>query len=570
VHPLSLPYALPLLATATAAAALAMYAYGRRGERPEVNTFALLLLAVTWHAGAAAIEMLSPTLTGKVRAEIAKFAGTAALSPLWLAFALRYTRRGHWLSSASRAFLAAPGLTAIALAVTNEAHGWMWTGFSLDPASPAVVVEGYGPAFWTFISIHYGFILAAALLYVLTYGPAAPVFRRQIALMVAGALIPLLGQTVYLAGVYPVAGLDLTPFTFGLSAVLLATGLFRFELLDLQPIATREVLNYLSDGVVVLDTAGRVMDLNPAARRVLGLDDDAIGRPAPVILQGEGAPPDSPLDLMAAPVQIGSGEHRRWYQVSFSALRDGNQRPVGRVALLHDVTDEHLLEKLRSDLTHMLIHDLSNPLSAMQMALEMVQPEGSEQPLLSGQEAREALEIVRRSNVRAQRMISSLLDVTRLESGHMPVDQEKVQAIDLAETAVRDMRALADARGLGVTVDLPPDLPPVQADAELLDRVLRNLLSNAIKFTPAGGAVQVTARCQGEHVIFTVRDNGLGLPLHVQTRLFEKFVRGSAGPQGHGLGLAFCKLAVEAMGGRIWVESQPGDGAAFHFTLPQA
>jgi signal transduction histidine kinase len=240
------------------------------------------------------------------------------------------------------------------------------------------------------------------------------------------------------------------------------------------------------------------------------------------------------------------------------------------VALLHDVTDEHLLEKLRSDLTHMLIHDLSNPLSAMQMALEMVQPKGSEQPLLSGQEAREALEIVRRSNVRAQRMISSLLDVTRLESGHMPVDQQKVQAAGLAETAVRDMRALADARGLGVAVDMPPDLPPVQADAELLDRVLRNLLSNAIKFTPAGGAVQVTARCQGEHVIFTVRDNGLGLPLHVQTRLFEKFVRGSAGPQGHGLGLAFCKLAVEAMGGRIWVESQPGDGAAFHFTLPQA
>ena len=80
----------------------------------------------------------------------------------------------------------------------------------------------------------------------------------------------------------------------------------------------------------------------------------------------------------------------------------------------------------------------------------------------------------------------------------------------------------------------------------------------------------MTARCNGGHVIMTVSDNGLGLPLHVQTRLFEKFVRGSAGPQGHGLGLAFCKLAVEAMGGRIWVESQPGQGAAFHFTLPQA
>jgi PAS domain S-box-containing protein len=279
------------------------------------------------------------------------------------------------------------------------------------------------------------------------YGPAAPIFRQQIVLMVAGALIPLLGHTVYLARVYPVPGLDLTPFSFGLSAVLLATGLFRFGLLDLQPIATREVLNYLSDGVVVLDAAGRVMDLNPAARRVLGLDDDAVGRPAPAILQAQGALHGSAPDQMPEPVQIGSGEQRRWYQVTFSLLRDGSQRVVGRVALLHDVTDEHLLQKLRSDLTNMLIHDLSNPLSAMQMALEMVQPQGSEQPLLSGREAREALEIVHRSNARAQRMISSLLDVTRLESGHMPVEQESVRAAELAETAVEDMRALADGRG---------------------------------------------------------------------------------------------------------------------------
>jgi signal transduction histidine kinase len=271
-----------------------------------------------------------------------------------------------------------------------------------------------------------------------------------------------------------------------------------------------------------------------------------------------------------APIQIGSDEQRRWFQISFSSLRDGNERPVGHVALLHDVTDEHLLQKLRSDLTHMLIHDLSNPLSAMQMALEMVQPAGSEQPLLAGPEAHEALEIVRRSNQRAQRMIANLLDVTRLESGHMPVEQETVQAIELAETAVSDMRALAEARGLGLRLEMPGDLPPVKADPELLDRVLRNLLSNAIKFTPAGGAVRLTAQCTGADITLTVRDNGQGLPMHVQTRLFEKFVRGSDEPQGYGLGLAFCKLAVEAMGGHIWVESQPGNGAAFHVSLPQA
>jgi signal transduction histidine kinase len=570
-----LPYALTLLTTAALAAGLALYTYGRRGERPGASTFAGLLVALTWLAATTAFQMLSPALSGKVLAETLKFAGTAALSPLWLAFALRYTRRTHWLTMRNRSLLALPGLVSVSLAATNPLHHLVWRGFQIDPLSPGLVVEGFGPVFWVFNLFHYGFILLAALIYALAYVPAAPVFRRQIGVMVAGALIPLLGHTIYLSGLYPLPGLDLTPFTFAISAVLLATGLFRYSLLDLQPIAARVVMNHLDDGVVVLDQEDRVVDLNPAARQLLGVTEAAIGQPAPPALR-----PAAGVEAQA--IQIGQEEPRRWYRLTVSGLRDLNQHPVGRVVVLRDVTDEHLLQRLRGDLTHMLVHDLSNPLSAMHMALEMVhiQDNGPGQPPTVGPDAHEALEIVRRSNLRAQRLIASLLDISRLESGHMPVNRQPVNAVDLASGVARDLRPLADERGLALGLRLPDNLPAVLADPDLLDRVLRNLLSNAIKFTPRGGEATLTAAAGASEVTFTVSDNGNGLPDSVRARLFEKFVRGTSSPHGHGLGLAFCKLAVDTMGGHIWADGgAPGDagvgagaprGAAFHFTLPRA
>jgi signal transduction histidine kinase len=118
-----------------------------------------------------------------------------------------------------------------------------------------------------------------------------------------------------------------------------------------------------------------------------------------------------------------------------------------------------------------------------------------------------------------------------------------------------------------------PDLPLVSSDVELLRRVLQNLVGNAIKFTPAGGHIAIEAHIDStsqQYVVVSVTDDGVGISLDLQARLFQKFVSGRVRGRGTGLGLAFCRLVVEAHGGRIWVESAPGSGAAFHFTLPLA
>jgi signal transduction histidine kinase len=127
---------------------------------------------------------------------------------------------------------------------------------------------------------------------------------------------------------------------------------------------------------------------------------------------------------------------------------------------------------------------------------------------------------------------------------------------------------MADEKGLRLQVQVPPDLPEAWADPPLLARILDNLVANALKFTPAGGVVRVGVEARDSVLSVTVSDTGPGIPGDLEGRLFEKFASGDR--SGSGLGLAFCRLAVEAQGGRIWAESRPGQGAAFTFTLPLA
>ncbi len=579
MHVNALPYALALAATAIITAGLALYAFPRRAQGPHVTTFAALLVAATWLSASAALEVMAPTIGAKVIGAKMKLAGMGALGPLWLAFALRYTRRDHWLTWPTRVLMALPSLVGFLYALTNESHHQVWAGFALDPTSPALIVTGYGPAYWAFLAAQYAFILAAAAVYLSAYLQAAPFYRQQIRLMVAGALVPLVGNAIYLSGVYPVRGLDLTPFSFVVSAVFLATGLFRFGLLDVQPIAARVVFNHLRDPVLVLDSTGRVVDLNSAARQFFGPGEAVIGQPMPALLQ-EAEASFEPTPGQAWPeLQVGAGDARRWYRLEFSPLRAHNHAVVGRVALLVDVTGERLLAQLRNDLTHMLIHDLSNPLAAVQMALEMLPaPEAGRGPAALGQDALDAIGIIRRSNLRAQRLVSALLDIGRLEDGSMPLIPAALAPAEVAGAIVADMQPLAQERQLDLTLEAAA-APPVSADIDLLERVLRNLIGNAIKYTPQGGQVRVRVEPArngapdgaGPHaVVFAVCDTGPGLPPYVQQRLFQKFVRGPGPQRGHGLGLAFCKLAVEAMGGRIWAESQPQRGAAFYIALAAA
>ncbi len=270
--------------------------------------------------------------------------------------------------------------------------------------------------------------------------------------------------------------------------------------------------------------------------------------------EGETQIPPRTIHWLSLPVRVGTAS-------------------LGRLIVLRDVTEERLLEEMRDDLTYTMVHDLRNPLTALSMALQLL-----DRPHADNLEPnqRMLIELALNSSQRMLKLTNNILDVSRLESKQMPLERALVLVSDLVAEALRGQTLLAAQKRLRLESDVPPTLPLIWADVHLIERVLENLLGNAVKFTPADGLIKVTAKVADEQdamppmVHISVSDNGPGIPPELRNRLFQKFVSGRQHESGSGLGLVFCKLAVEAHDGRIWVESKPDQGTTITFSLPTA
>jgi signal transduction histidine kinase len=237
--------------------------------------------------------------------------------------------------------------------------------------------------------------------------------------------------------------------------------------------------------------------------------------------------------------------------------------------ILRDISERKKLDTLREDLTSMIYHDLRSPLANVVSSLDVF---GSLLPDDSDPAFRSLLNIAMRSTERIQRLTNSLLDINRLEAGHPVVNLFATSPHLIANDAVEAISPVTENKGIHLRLEISSELPPVLVDADMIRRVLSNLLENAVKFTPPGGTISVGGVEDGDFIRIWVQDSGMGIPESERERIFEKYtrLREKESPKGFGLGLAYCRLAVEGHGGRIWVEGQQGEGARFCFTLPQA
>jgi signal transduction histidine kinase len=227
------------------------------------------------------------------------------------------------------------------------------------------------------------------------------------------------------------------------------------------------------------------------------------------------------------------------------------------------------LEQQRDDLAHMIVHDLRSPLSANIAGIEMMEMLGPLSP-----DQRDCLQIAMRSGQNLLGLINDLLDISKMEAGALQLELRPLDVRVASLMATRQIKPLLDDKNLQLETEFPPDLPPIRADEIKLQRVFINLLANAIKFTPRDGLIGISAKRENGHVISSICDTGEGISPAAASTIFEKFGQAKdrkAGRQNStGLGLTFCKLAVEAHGGKIWVESKPGVGSVFSFSIPAA
>jgi len=335
------------------------------------------------------------------------------------------------------------------------------------------------------------------------------------------------------------------------------------------------IIEAIAEGVLVYAADGRLLGANPALQLLIGRTAqswqdlplrDVLGNP--ISAEKSIFARAAAGGVLSALYRLEEAEGPRILQITAAPLDDGAGGRAGGVAIVRDVTAQKETERLREDFVATLTHDLRTPLLAAVQTLNFAL-EGQYGPLSDDQQA--IFLALAESQREVLSLIESLLAIYRYEAGRVQLRPEPTDLAAFVEQCLGDIQPLAAARAQSLTVAQPDSpLPVVAVDRQQLRRVLLNLADNAVKFTPTGGRIRVELHSSGPTVEVAVHDTGRGIPPERRAELFSRFAQGSGYGTGTGLGLYLCRQIVEAHGGRIWAESQPGLGSTFRFTLPVA
>ncbi|MBU1879363.1 MAG: diguanylate cyclase [Chloroflexi bacterium] len=343
------PIAVMSLLTAGLAVVLAWAVWHRRTV-PGRTAFAGLMLAAGEWALMRTLEAAAVEMTAKIFWAKLEYPGIVSVSVFWLIFVLRYTDFGSWLTRRRRHQLVlwiVPAIT-LALALTNEWHHLIWTTITPSPTRPTeILIYGHGTWFWVHAVYSYTLLLVGSLWLIRAAVRSYRVYRVQSAVILMATAMPWIGNAIYLTGLSPIPGLDLTPLSCVLTGLLLSWAIFRYRLFDLVPVARHTLIDNMADGVLVLDAQNRIVDVNPAAQHLIGAGPSGlIGQSASQAL----APwPDvvarycDQRDVQDELV-IDSVQPARYLDLRISLLVDRHGRFTGRLVVLRDISERKRAE----------------------------------------------------------------------------------------------------------------------------------------------------------------------------------------------------------------------------------
>jgi PAS domain S-box-containing protein len=583
-----------LVAGAVLVTAAIVFVWRPRTTTTIAGLLAVLAGAVIWSV-CSALELSADDLAGREYWGDLKYVGVCLLPPAYLAFVLACSGRTRWPRWLGPVLALEPVAVLLLLAAerTHDLVRWYpaGTGTSVNDVAEA------GPLFWPHLLYNNAIIWIGTVLLVVTLSRMSGLQRSQSVLLVAAILLPIILNLLFNLGLEPFRQVDLTPFAFVLTTAVLVWGVYQFSLLDLRPVARSQIFRTISDPVLVLDPAGRVLDANPAAGRLAGRPlAEILSRPVTELLptwsaEVTGALPDGGREIT---------RDGRIYDLAISALPERQRQPGGHLVVARDVTErrqveerlcaalnhervatdrlavalereraaaEHLraLDEQKSAFLQAVSHDLRTPLaSVMGISLTLQRSRGR----LEEAETGELLGRLAVNARRLDRILTGLLDLDKLDRGIVELRRERVDLAGLVAGVVSEAgEELLEAHP--VSLELAP--APVLADAAKVERIVENLLANAARHTDPGTPIWVRVAPGARGALLCVDDAGPGIPAEQRESIFRPFSRGSGGATyapGSGVGLALVAQLASLHEGHAWVEDRAGGGASFRVLLP--
>lgn len=581
-------YVLPLVIIAVEAVVLIMLVWRQRFGRRGVGSFTAEMIAVALWSLGYALELGATDLSVKIIFVKIQFIGIVAAPVIFLLFVTEYTGREKWLTPRYVvAHFIIPILTII-FTWTNEYHGLMYQKIWLDTSGLFPNFASIrGIWFWVHATYSYAVMLLAVVFLIRSIARSPQLYQGQAATLLIGVLAPWVGNAIHIFNLSPFPNLDLTPFTFAITGLAFAWSLFGFRLLDVIPTARDVIFESMDDAIIVMDVQDRVVDLNGAARSIIGsAANTAIGRYLTEVLPDQRTLIESFLSVsqLRTELTFGVDETARTFDLRISPIHNRRGIVSGRLVVLRDITQRKQVEKklaeardqalealrLKSRILAVVSHDFRTPLGAILGYAEMLK-EGMLGSLSDAQ--RGPIERIVANTNQLTDLVNDLLDQAQLEAGKITLHVSMFPPSKLIDTIKTTMGPKAEEKGLKLITALDPGMPsPVRGDISRLNQVVSNLVGNALKFTKEGEVKVRLFRVDEDHWGVEVADTGPGISRQDQEHIFDPFWQVDFSETrehtGMGLGLSIVKQLTNRLNGQIAVESEPGKGTKFVITLP--
>ncbi|MDP3437680.1 MAG: histidine kinase N-terminal 7TM domain-containing protein [Bacteroidales bacterium] len=573
-------FSLLFLASSLVSFFVAFAAWQRKRERGAVELALLMLFAGLW-AFLVIFETASTTLVGKIFWSKAAYIGALSTPALFLMFVLRITGRDKYLNKRAILGLFVSPVIVFILALTNEYHHLIWTGFAPISGVTNLTTYYHGVVFWIgyFGYSYLLLIISSVFLFKFLVSRASP-FKSQAKAIFVALLCPWLASILYVSDSNPIPGFDLVPLSMIISGTMLAIAVFRSKLLDLTPVARETLLETLEDGILVLDRYNRVQDINNSAVIHLGIDKkNIIGQDFKSIKSAVKAIANAVLnEFTNQMIQVKYAGDIKHFNITKQEIKN---YPGSKLVIIRDKTSEinreHelLIEKgraqesdrLKSSFVANLSHEIRTPINVITGFLDILN-----QKDIDEKDQAIYVDLLKKSTDRILNTLNDIIEISKIEAGQAKLTETQINLNEIIDYLYNIF--IKDAQTKGLTINFEKGIDDKSAliivDRPKLVTIFSNLIKNSLKFTDKG-KIDFGYKLNDDKLLFYVKDTGIGIPSGRKEMIFNRFVQAEQTMnrpyEGAGLGLSIVKAYVDMLGGEVILDSVVGEGSTFSFSI---